>query len=66
MLNAKQLLAVQNVLKKFCPATRFCPIPTGRLTTPPRPPAVFFQTHFALALSETQSSFQKMARAISA
>ena len=62
-LNAKQLLAVQNVLKKFSLATRFCPLPTGKLTAPPRPPAVLCWLHFTLTLWETQSSIQKMAKA---
>ena len=55
MLNTKQVLTIQNVLKKFL-----------GLTAPPRPPAVFYYLHFMLTLWETQSSIQKIARAISA
>ena len=55
MLYTKKVLAIQSVLKKIL----------GAYSTP-RPPALFYHSHFAFAIWETQSPMQKTARAISA
>ena len=53
---------MQNKFRQF----KMCKKIIGAYSTPPRPQAVFYHSHFVLALWETQSYINKTARAISA